>query len=65
MINIEALDKIKVLEQEYKNTYGKEVDYTIIPPGLSQEKLVNVLKRMIDTNESIIVAYNKIRSNYD
>ena len=61
MVNKEALEKIKALEQKYKEVWGKCVDYTIIPKGLSQEKLVAVLERIINTGESILVGYEKIK----
>lgn len=62
MINKEALEKISILEQKYKETWGIDVDYTIIPPGITQEKLVDVLERIIDTGESITVGFSKIKN---
>lgn len=61
MINKEALDKIQVLGKEYERTWGKKVDYTILPKGISQEKLVGVLEIMTDTGDSLLVAYNKYK----
>ena len=62
MINKEALEKISILEQKYKETWGIDVDYTIIPPGITQEKLVDILERIIDTGESITVGFSKIKN---
>mgnify|MGYP006906609516 FL=1 len=62
MLNKEALEKIRILEQKYKETWGINVDYTIIPSGMTQEKLVEVLERIVDTGESIIVGFNKIKN---
>lgn len=59
-INKDALDKIQELNEKYKDTWGKEVDYTIIPKGITQEKLVECLELMTSENISLIVAYNKI-----
>lgn len=64
MLNKEALEKIRILEQEYKETWGINVDYTIIPPGMTQEKLVEVLERIVDTGESIIVGFSKIKNKH-
>ncbi len=64
MLNKEALEKIRILEQKYKETWGINVDYTIIPPGMTQEKLVEVLERIVDTGESIIVGFSKIKNKH-
>ena len=64
MLNKEALEKIRILEQKYKETWGINVDYTIIPPGMTQEKLVDVLERIVDTGESIIVGFSKIKNKH-
>ena len=64
MINKEALERIKILEQNYKETWGINVDYTIIPPGMTQEKLVDVLERIVDTGESITVGFSKIKNKH-
>lgn len=64
MLNKEVLEKIRILEQKYKGTWGINVDYTIIPPGMTQEKLVEVLERIVDTGESIIVGFSKIKNKH-
>ena len=64
MINKEALERIKILEQNYKETWCINVDYTIIPPGMTQEKLVDVLERIVDTGESITVGFSKIKNKH-
>ena len=46
--------------KEYKDTYNKEVDYTVIPRGITQEKLIKCLELMISDNLSLLVAYNKL-----
>lgn len=55
-----AMDKVEELSKKYKETWGKEVDYSIIPRGLTQEKLVKCLELMIEDNLSLLVAYNKL-----
>ena len=64
ILNREVLEKIRILEQKYKETWGINVDYTIIPSGMTQEKLVDVLERIVDTGESIIVGFSKIKNKH-
>lgn len=64
MLNKEALEKIRMLEQKYKETWGINVDYTIIPSGMTQEKLVDVLERIVDTGESIMVGFSNIKNKH-
>ena len=59
MVNQEALDKIRELSQKYKYNWGKEVDLTCIPSGMSQEKFVVVLERIVETGESVLVGWDK------
>lgn len=54
-------EEFEKLEKIYENTWGKKVDYTIIPQGLTQKKLVKCLELMIENNFSLLVAYNKIK----
>lgn len=54
------MKKIDELSKKYKETWGKEVDCSILPRGISQEKLVKCLELMIDDNLSLLVAYNKL-----
>lgn len=63
MINTEAMERIEQLEAEYVRKWGKKVDYFILPQGITQEKLVSVLERIVDTGESILVGWDKI-NNY-
>ena len=62
MVNEEAMKRIEILEQEYERNWGKLPDYTIMPRGISQEKLVVILERIVDTGESVLVGWNKIYS---
>ena len=62
MINIDdsAIYKVEELNKKYKEIWNKDVDYTVIPKGLTQEKLVKCLELMIKTNDGLLVAYNKL-----
>ncbi len=62
MINIEAMKRIEQLEAEYLRKWGKKADYLILPQGITQEKLVSVLERIVDTGESILVGWDKINN---
>ena len=60
MINKEAIRQIELLEQEYEHNWGKKVDYSVLPQGISQEKVAVVLERIVDTGESILVGWDKL-----
>lgn len=59
MINQEALEKVGELLEKYKFNWGKEVDLNCIPSGISQEKFIVVLERIVETGESVLVGWNK------
>lgn len=60
MFNSNILEQLNHLCDLYKSRWGKEVDYTILPCGIDQEQLLVILKRIVDTGESILVGYNKV-----
>lgn len=47
--------------QKYQYNWGKEVDLNCVPAGMTQEKLLAVLERIVETGESILVGWNKVR----
>ena len=59
MINQEALEKVEELLEKYKFNWGKEVDLNCMPSGISQEKFIVVLERIVETGESVLVGWNK------
>ena len=59
-IDDSAIERVNELCKKYQETYGKEIDFTIIPKGLSQEKLEKCIDLMIADNLSLIVAYEKL-----
>ena len=59
-IDDSAVERVDKLCKKYKEIYGKEVDYTIIPRGITQEKLEKCVELMIKDNISLVVAYEKI-----
>ena len=62
MVNEKALERIRVLEKKYKENWGKDVDYTILSKGITQEMLVTILERITETGESILTGYEKLKS---
>lgn len=62
MVNEKALERIRVLEKKYKENWVKDVDYTILPKGITQEMLVTILERITETGESILTGYEKLKS---
>lgn len=60
-IDEETARKIKQLELQYERNWGKKVDYSILPPHMTQEKMLPVLERIVETGESVLVGWTKIR----
>lgn len=60
MTNPDVIKQLDALCDLYKQRWEKDVDYTTLPKGITQEKLVDVLERIVDTGESILVGYNKL-----
>lgn len=59
MINPEASKKIIELCSLYEKNWGCKVYFGILPPYITQEKMLVVLERIVDAGESILVGYNK------
>ncbi len=60
MLNPDTLKQINRLCDIYQYRWGKEVDYTVLPRAITQEMLLLILERIVDTGESILVGYDKI-----
>lgn len=63
MTNPDTLKRLDTLCALYKQRWGKDVDYTVLPRGITQENLADVLERIVDTGESILVGYDKLFLN--
>lgn len=59
MVNQEALEQIEELLQKYKYNWGKEVELNNTIPSMTQEQLVVVLERIVETGESVLVGWDK------
>ena len=55
-----TLKKIEELSEKYEKAWGKKVDYTIIPAGITQEEIPECLELMIEDNLSLAMAYAKL-----
>ena len=60
MIDERATARAEKLIIEYERTYGKEPDLSDRPRGLTQTKLVPVLRLMIRDNVSLLSAYRTL-----
>lgn len=60
MTNPYVVNQLDTLCALYTKRWGKNVDYTVVPKGITQEMLVYVLERIADTGKSILVGYNKL-----
>ena len=61
--NPEVLKRLNELCDLYQKRWGKPVDFVGVPgsPAFKQENLVRILERIVDTGESIIVGFDKLR----
>lgn len=55
------IELIKMLEKDYENKWGKKVNYSIVPKGIIQEDMVPILRIMIETGDSLLVAFEKFK----
>lgn len=60
MFDAEVMKEIEKLSKLYEERWHACVDKMVIPDKLSQEELVIVLRRIVDTGESVLVGWNKI-----
>lgn len=65
IIDDSALARIEALTTEYRRTWGREPDLTLVlcHPGITQERLAAVLERMISTGESALTAYMALKND--
>lgn len=59
-IDDSAIEQVEKLSKKYKETWGKEIDYTVMPKGMTQKRLVKCIELMIESNISLLVAYHKL-----
>lgn len=60
VIDDSAIERVRELSRKYKETWGQEVDCSVIPREITQEKLVKCLELMIGDNVSLLMAYHKL-----
>ena len=54
---------VEDLLKKYRETWGKDVDFTISPTGITQEDIIPCLELMIADNLSLLQAYNVLKRN--
>ena len=65
LINVKAIQEIHKLSSLYEKRWGKEVDYVGMPTRLCQETLLQVLRLIVETGDSILVGFQKRKSLVD
>lgn len=61
MMNEVAPREIERLQKMYEERWGITPDTSILPRSVTQERLCLILRRIIDTGESCLVGYNKVK----
>ncbi|MDE7297913.1 MAG: hypothetical protein K2N94_03655 [Lachnospiraceae bacterium] len=59
MTDQETADRVEELMQKYKYIWGREIEMSFMPPGMTKEKFVVVLERITETGESVLVGWKK------
>ena len=54
---------VEDLLKKYRETWSKDVDFTISPKGITQEDIIPCLELMIADNLSLLQAYNVLKRN--
>lgn len=54
---------VEDLLKKYRETWDKDVDFTISPKGITQEDIIPCLELMIADNLSLLQAYNVLKKN--
>ena len=65
LVNVKAMQEIHKLSSLYEKRWGKEVDYVGMPTRLCQETLLQVLRLIVDTGDSILVGFQKRKALVD
>lgn len=65
LINVKAMQEIHKLSSLYEKRWGKEVDYVGMPTRLCQETLLQVLRLIVETGDSILVGLQKRKALID
>ena len=64
MYNQSILKEIEELQKKYETRWGKTIrdfDLSLLPRHISQEQLILILRRIVDTGESCLVGFDKIK----
>lgn len=55
------LNRIRELRDLYEYNWGQKLQIPTYPPDIDQELMIKILERIVETGESLLVGYNKIR----
>lgn len=61
MINPSVLKEINELSTIYEARFGKDVDYMGLPSTVSQSKLLQAFRIIVNTGDSLIIGLKKVR----
>lgn len=61
MIDVDIMEEQIKLGKLYEIRWGKEIDFVGMPPVLTQHKLLLVMRFIVDTGDSVLVGYKKIK----
>lgn len=61
MIDELALHEIEKLQKIYEKKWGKSLDLSLLPRSVTQDRLCLILRRIVDTGESCLTGYEKIK----
>lgn len=61
MLNIEVVQEIHKLCSQYEKRWGKEVDCIGMPSVCTQEKLLQAMRIIVDTGESVLCGLKKVK----
>ena len=65
MVNVKAMQEIHKLSSLFEKRWGKEVDYGGLPDSICQETLVQVLRLIVETGDSVLVGFQKRKALID
>lgn len=57
----ERFDRIEELLNLYEYNWGQKLKYYSFPAGMTQETMILTLERIVETGESLLVGFNKIK----
>lgn len=63
MFDVEVMEEVDKLCSLYESRFGKEVDCIGLPTTMSQEKLLLTLRIIVNTGDSVLTGFKKVRDS--